>query len=146
MTAADTLVVVTGYRAYRYPHAVWKNLNALYVKLGPFTLYHGACTPRGSEEMVGADRFADDWADMVPDVEVRRFKADWALYDNAAGPIRNRLMVSTGVLMFPRERIHGLAFPGLDSRGTWNCVKIMKEFGIKPDVWDYARVREELPI
>lgn len=147
MTAADRLVVVTGYRRYMYPHAVWQNLNALYIKHGPFTLFHGACVDRETGEMIGADRFADEWGEMVPAVDVQRFPADWDRDGRkAAGPIRNRRMVSAGVMQFPRERIHGLAFPGPDSRGTWNCVKIMRDFGIEPDVWDYARVREELPV
>lgn len=135
------LVIVTGFRDYAYPRVVWTQLSTLYVKLGPFALFHGACKDKRTGEMVGADRFADDWAQTQPDIRVTPFPADWDRHPQDGGPVRNRRMVSLGVAQFPVEHIHGLAFPAPKSRGTWNCVKIMRDFGIEPDVWDYARVR-----
>lgn len=135
------LVIVTGGRSHAYPGIVHSNLSALYVKLGPFTLFHGACRDKKTGEMIGADRYADDWGSTAPDVTVRPFEADWDRYRKSAGPIRNRWMVSEGVRQFPREMIHGLAFPEPGSKGTVNCIEVMEEFGIDPDVWDYDRIR-----
>lgn len=138
------LVVVTGYRHYAYPTIVRMTLDTLYVKHGPFILFHGACRDKLTGEMVGADQYADDWGQRCPDVEVVPFEADWHEHGDPAGPIRNRLMVETAVRRVPVANIHGLAFPGPGSRGTWNCVKVMRDHGIEPDVWGYARVRSWL--
>lgn len=135
------IVAVTGYRDYAYPRVVWMTLSALYVKIGPFTLFHGACEDKLTGEMVGADRFADDWAHTNPDVRIEPYPADWDQFPHDAGPLRNRQMVYEATQRLPVERIHGLAFPGPRSRGTWHCVKIMRDFGIEPDIWNYARVR-----
>ncbi len=140
------LVVVTGARDYPevYRRIVDANLNTLYVKYGVFTLFHGACRDKRTGEMVGADRYADDWAQTVPGLEPDRFEAQWTRHGYAAGPSRNRAMVSEAVRRVPRENIHGLAFPGPRSRGTWGCVSIMKEFHIEVDVWGVTRAREWL--
>lgn len=137
----NRLVIVTGGRTYAYPDVVRSRLNAIYVKHGGFTLFHGACLDKETGELTGADAYADEWGNSVPDVTVERFPADWDRWRRRAGPIRNRRMVKTGIQRFPREVIHGLAFPEPSSRGTVNCVMIMREFGIEPDVWDYTRVR-----
>lgn len=138
------LVIVTGGRDYPYPRIVHANLNTLYVRHGKFRLFHGACRKKSTGEMIGADRYADDWAQTVPGLEPERFEADWDRHGDDAGPIRNRKMVVTAVRSVPRERIHGLAFPSPGSRGTWNCVRHMRDFGIEPDVWRIARVRDWL--
>lgn len=135
------LALVTGGRTYPYRDIVHMTLNAVYVRHGPLLLFHGACKKKGTDELTGADRWADEWGQSIPDVEVVPFPADWHRYDNAAGPIRNRSMVTAAVQRVPLERIHALAFPEPGSRGTGNCVMIMKEFGIKPEIWDYAQVR-----
>ena len=49
------------------------------------------------------------------------FKADWDEYGKAAGPIRNKEMLSHGPGIL-------IAFPG--GRGTENCVKQAKELGL----------------
>lgn len=136
------LVVVTGGRDYAYPQIVRMNLNALYVQYSGFILFHGACRDKDTGEMVGADRYADDWGQPIADVEVVPFEADWDSYGNAAGPIRNLDMVKTAVQRVPVVHIHGLAFPSPRSRGTHNCVRVMRDFGIDPVVWNYARVRD----
>lgn len=141
---AERVVVVTGGRDFLYPDIVRMNLSSLYVQHGGFTLFHGACRDKRTGEMVGADRFADDWGQPIPDVEVKRFEADWALHGYRAGPIRNRQMVAEAVRRVPREMIHGLAFPTPRSRGTWGCVKEMSRFHIEPDVWDYPRIKDWL--
>jgi hypothetical protein len=139
------IVIVTGWRDY--PQALRRivdaNLNSIYVRYGNFVLLHGACTKRGSDEMVGADRYADDWAQTVLGIDLRRRPADWSL-GNRGGPIRNRQMVREAMQLAPVDRIHGLAFPGPGSRGTIDCIGVMKAFGIEVDVWDVTKARQWL--
>lgn len=138
------LAIVTGGRTYAYPQIVSMRLNSLFAVHGSFVLFHGACTPRGSKEMTGADRYAHEWALTQPGVEVVPFRADWDRYDNAAGPIRNELMVKTAIERVGARHIQGLAFPEPGSRGTYNCRRIMLENDIVVDTWNYARVRQWL--
>lgn len=140
----DLIVIVTGARDYPYPAVVHGQLYDIRIQRGPFLLFHGACTPRGSKEMVGADRYADDWGRAEPGVEVRPFEADWASLDNAAGPIRNGEMIKAALKLLPPDQVLGLAFPGPRSRGTWDCVGKMKAAHIACDEWDIRRSREWL--
>jgi hypothetical protein len=137
------VVIVTGGRdcPISTRRVVNATLNSLYVAHGPFILFHGACKPRGCDEMVGADRYADDWAQTAFGTDLRRRPADWVRHGNEAGPIRNGAMVREAVREAPVERIHGLAFPMPRSRGTWNCVRRMEEFHIEVAVWDNRRVQ-----
>lgn len=60
------------------------------------TIIHGGAT--------GADQFADDWA-VTYWKEILVYPARWDIYGNAAGPIRNQLMLDEGkpdlVVAFP---------------------------------------------
>ncbi len=47
----------------------------------------------------------------------RRFPADWTTFGNAAGPIRNQQMLDENDVDLV------LAFPGPESRGTWDMVE-----------------------
>ena len=49
--------------------------------------------------------------------------ADWNTHGKAAGPIRNAEMVALGADQC-------IAFPGENSRGTWDCVTKAKNAGI----------------
>lgn len=140
------VVIVTGGRNYpsRLRPVIEMNLNSLCALHGRFILFHGACQPRNSNEMTGADRYADDWAQTAPGIDLRRRPADWDRHDNAAGPIRNQDMVHEALGLAPVEHVHGLAFPEAGSRGTWNCVGYMKQFLIPVDVWDIQRAEEWL--
>ena len=68
----------------------------------------------------GADRMANQWA-RSRGHKAEVYRADWNRYGNAAGPIRNKEMLDTGVDMV-------IAFPG--DRGTANMVKIAREAGV----------------
>lgn len=140
------VVIVTGGRdcPEELRPVVCSNLQDYYTRYGPFILFHGACQPRGSDEMTGADRYADDWAQTVPGIDLRRRPADWDRYHNQAGPLRNLGMVHEAVQLAPAERIHGLAFPTPRSRGTWNCVRHMKDFHIEVDIWNTRRAHQWL--
>ncbi len=137
------IVIVTGGRDYpeQLRPVVCNQLRDCYVLYGPFILFHGACTRRGSDEMTGADRYADDWAQTAPGVDLRRRPANWTAFGLSAGPIRNEDMVREALSLAPPERIHGLAFPEPGSRGTWNCVGHMRGAGIHVEEWDFARAR-----
>lgn len=140
------VVIVTGGRDYpeELRPVVYGQLDSLHQLHGDFVLFHGACTPRGSDEMTGADRYADDWAQLHPGVILMRRPAKWTLFGNDAGPIRNLAMVKEAVQLAPPEGVRGLAFPDLQSRGTWNCVRAMKDHDIEPEVFSPKRAREWL--
>lgn len=140
----DLIVIVTGARDYPYPGVVHTQLDTIRIQRGPFLLFHGACKRKGSDEMVGADRYADDWGRAEPGIEVRPFEADWDRLGNAAGPLRNGEMIRAALRLLPPDQILGLAFPGPRSRGTWDCVKKMRDAHISPDVWDVRRSQEWL--
>lgn len=138
---ARHLVIVTGGRRHAYPDFVRHHLNAIYVELGGFLLFHGACRDKETGEMTGVDKYADEWGNSVHDVDVRPFEADWDRWGDRAGLIRNDDMVGTGARLYPLDRIHGLAFPQPGSRGTMNCAAIMRRYGITPKVWTYTDIR-----
>lgn len=56
-------------------------------------------------------------------IHVEVYRADWAKYGRAAGPIRNRLIVDNIDILY--------AFPG--GRGTTNCIETATRLGIP--VW-----------
>lgn len=140
------VVIVTGGRSYpeELRPVVYSNLRDQYILHGPFVLFHGACQPRGSSEMTGADRYADDWAQIHPDVDLRPRPADWDARGDQAGPARNWSMVQEALTLAPASRILGLAFPEPGSRGTWNCVRHMKDAYIHVEEWNFRRAREWL--
>lgn len=78
------------------------------------TIIHGACRS-------GADLWADEWA-VVNWTQIEEYPADWAKYGRAAGPIRNRRMISEG------KPDLVLAFPG--GRGTSDMVRRAELAGI----------------
>jgi hypothetical protein len=129
------IVVVTGWRHWRYPVAVYAALDMLYVHYGPFKLFHGECRDKRTKEMIGADRDADYWGNRTAGIEVRSFPADWDRFGDDAGPIRNRDMVQTAVAEVGSDRVRGLAFPGPDSRGTRNAMKCMRDFHVDYTEW-----------
>lgn len=144
--SAPHVVIVTGGPSYpvRLRPVLDAQLNDLYVRHGNFVLFHGACQPLGSNEMTGADRYADDWAQAVPGIDLRRRPADWDRYVERAGPIRNRGMVVEARQLAPPPLIHGLAFPEPASRGTLDCIKHMHAAGIEVDEWGVERAENWL--
>lgn len=71
----------------------------------------------------GADLIADEWA-VVNWVPIDEHKADWNKYGRAAGPIRNKQMLDTGVDVV-------IAFPRGEARGTRHMMKIAREAGVE---------------
>jgi hypothetical protein len=81
----------------------------------------------------GADSVAKWWA-AAHDVEQRVYPAQWNIYGNAAGPIRNQQMLDKEHLdEAPIERV--LAFPTKESKGTWDMVKRAEAAGIRVTIY-----------
>ena len=106
-------LLVCGGRDYSDHEALFDTLDN-YHAVKPITvLIHGAAR--------GADMLSQSWADQRA-VETIQFPAKWNRDGKAAGPIRNKLMLTEGKPDFV------LAFPG--GRGTANMVKQAKAAGI----------------
>ena len=116
---AEFKVLVTGGRYYDNREKLFKVLDqaleAATLSGRPFTLVHGGAR--------GADALAGLWASMRQDsVTVRVYKADWDTHGKAAGPIRNKKMLTN-------ESPHVIiAFKG--GNGTAHMMKIGRESGV----------------
>lgn len=71
----------------------------------------------------GADTLAKEWA-ATNDVPFEEYRADWTKYGRAAGPIRNKQMLETGIDLV-------VAFPRGEARGTRHMMKIAREAGVE---------------
>jgi hypothetical protein len=72
----------------------------------------------------GVDRIAELWAKKQEGARNSSYPADWRKYGKAAGPIRNTQMVKEA------RADRCLAFPGIRSRGTWDCLEKAAKAGI----------------
>ena len=64
---------------------------------------------------------------LLPEAVI--FKADWAEYSKAAGPMRNRAMIDFAVS--DRDMVTMLAFPhALKGSGTWDCIRRASRSGV----------------
>jgi hypothetical protein len=125
-------VLVTGSRDYPWRAAVNLGLTESWSRLGrPIRVVHGACTDKRTGKLIGADRYADDWAreHEVAGIEVERHPADWARLGKAAGPIRNGGMVDLGAVI-----CLGFPHPEKASTGTRGCMELAEKAGIP--VWE----------
>ena len=76
----------------------------------------------------GADALAREWAqNNVIDHVPGGFKADWNKYGAAAGPIRNKEMLNSGINLL-------IAFPG--GRGTANMTEICRKANVLVRVYN----------
>lgn len=94
--------LVCGGRFYSDRETVVKVLDGMQVSL----LIHGGCS--------GADTLAKEWAESRG-IQHQSFPANWTLYGNSAGPIRNQQMLDEG------KPDVVVAFPG--NKGTADMVK-----------------------
>jgi hypothetical protein len=106
-------VLVCGGRTYNNKALVYSELDALRAKYGWLTIIEGDAT--------GADWLARAWCRerFHGCVEVA---ANWQRDKNAAGPIRNQLMLDMG------KPDMGLAFPG--GPGTADMVRRLRAAGV----------------
>jgi len=116
-------VLVTGSRRWEDPDvivqaldAVWNEVSSMY----ELTVVHGNCP-------TGADRFASLWADKMAalghPVHNERHDPQWHVHGNAAGPLRNSLMVNKGADVC-------LAFILDHSTGATDCAQKARAAGI----------------
>lgn len=123
-------VIVTGSRHLHDPTPVVQALRELAGQHTALTVVHGDCSS-------GADRHAARWCRTEGSthptcvVVEEPHPANWQSHGNAAGPIRNRAMVSLGADLV-------LAFPVGDSRGTRHCMRTAAAAGIPVKEWQLA--------
>lgn len=114
-------VLVCGGRQYWDVQHVYNTLTDIDDKRGPITcIIHGGAG--------GADHHGMMWGQLVAHtakrkIAVRGFTADWGRYGDAAGPIRNALMLEDG------KPDLVVAFPG--GKGTASMVKLAKYAGVE---------------
>lgn len=99
------IIIVTGSRKADSESArqlVFKTLDELHRATPIKELKHGGAK--------GFDSFAHEWA-MKNKILTRVFQADWKMYGDSAGPLRNAMMARSGADLC-------IAFPGGD--GTKN--------------------------
>lgn len=104
-------IAVTGGRNFNDEQMVRNAFNLIRLSRSD-TLVHGACS--------GADALCARIAGNAG-VPVEAHPADWKAYGRAAGPIRNRQMLESGIDLL-------IAFPG--GRGTDNCASLAGKMGI----------------
>lgn len=111
-------LMVTGSRHWDDPFLLWSVLDVFTKyplrRKEKVTLVHGGC-------LRGADFYANEWAENMP-VRIKVYPAQWNLWGNAAGPIRNEEMIYENP-----DTDYVLAFPLGDSAGTRNCMDIASE-------------------
>lgn len=91
--AADVKIIVTGGRRYADRAAAFAALDKAHSK-NPITLViHGACHPKDSIQLSGADRWAQEWA-MEREIPYLGMPAKWTTEGDAAGPLRNGRMAA----------------------------------------------------
>lgn len=115
-------IIFTGTRHLKDDAIIRDALNALGVtrlNLSEITFVHGAAP--GVDSLV--DVIGREWG-----ARLEVYPAQWAKHGNAAGPIRNRLMVSKGADVC-------LAFPDPMSIGTADCIEAAWRAGIKTLVY-----------
>jgi hypothetical protein len=109
-------IIVTGARDCSDPCVVSAVLDHATAGHEQITVVHGAC------HLGGADAYVQQWADDRGAVVERYPAADFGSWPEC-GPKRNQHMVDLGADLC-------LAFPGVRSRGTWDCVRRAKRAGI----------------
>ena len=55
-------LIVTGGRDYRDRAAAFRTLDKIHAKTPITLVVHGACMKKGTIELCGADRWAEEWA------------------------------------------------------------------------------------
>lgn len=116
------VAIVTGSRDWLDQDAVWGALEDRLAEnqfsVRDFYVVHGGCP-------TGADAMAQAWVDYKYDPHIIgiTYPADWDRLGRAAGPARNKLMISRGADVV-------LAFIRNNSSGTSGCVRLAEKAGI----------------
>lgn len=123
-------LIVTGSQDYHDRGQVWHVLNGLYNKYGSVLVVHGAC-PRGGDWH--AELWAENGRRHGQPVDSEPWPANWRLYGDGAGPVRNKAMVKAGGDLL----VAFFAPPPALNEGTAGCVELARTAGIK--VVEYGR-------
>lgn len=121
-------LIVTGARAVS-PDRADEVRAALRRHLAPHTHYRNKCDVYVGDAP-GVDAIARGMFEHVPNVRLHVFEASWKQHGRAAGPIRNQEMVDYARSGHVIGMLEYMAFPGPQSRGTWDCIKRMADAGI----------------
>ena len=121
------IALVTGGRDFRDKDMLFAIMDRIHAERGIDMVVHGDAGryklyARRPIALDGADALAGRWADERGIAQVK-FPANWNGRGDAAGMIRNRLMLDT---IKPDLCI---AFPG--GRGTSNMMRIAREAGVE---------------
>lgn len=110
-------ILITGSRK-------WTDYTTIFNALEKYNHNHTANDPVIviSGNAKGADTLAEKAARNLK-YRLELYPADWNKYGKAAGMIRNRQMIQTGIDIC-------LAFPTKESIGTWGCMREAKKAGI----------------
>lgn len=125
----DYRVLVTGDRKWSDPKMIDIVLKAV-AELRPFdniVVVHGAAR--------GADTYADVVA-RARGYRVEKYPADWEQYGRAAGPIRNKQMLDTGINLVVafHDKIE-------QSKGTKHMIDIAVKAGVKVALFKHEHKR-----
>lgn len=121
--ASGHVVIICGGRDYQDRERAFAALDRAHAHRTITLLVHGACLDLKTGDLLGADRWADEWA-SENGIALERHPADWQTWGKAAGPMRNKQMAEAGA--------HGcIAFPG--GTGTANMCRHAQREGIP--VW-----------
>lgn len=112
-------VLVCGGRHYQDREKVFEVLDQLHAEREFTTVIEG--------EARGADTLAKTWA-MLRSVMVEPYPANWTEFGKAAGPIRNRQMLTEGK---PELVVAFFDVPYDESRGTRNMVEQSRKAGLE---------------
>lgn len=116
-------VLVCGDRKWKDWKYIEATLDIINIEKGIYVLIEG--------EAKGADSFARNWANSRG-VKCEAYPAEWARYRHAAGPIRNKQMLTEGkpelVIAF-HEDIE-------NSKGTKNMVELAKAANVPVMVFE----------
>jgi len=99
-------VLVFGGRDYKNVSLIYNVLDSFHERHSITTIIEGGAT--------GVDSHAASWA-LSHNIPVDTFLAEWNIYGKAAGPIRNRKMITEG------KPDYAIAFPG--GRGTADMIR-----------------------
>jgi SLOG family YspA-like protein len=142
----EMIIAVTGWRR-------WKDAEFIENELERY-VFPGVIVRLG--DMSGADAIVWEWC-RKQGVEYRRYRADWHQYGKAAGPIRNRTMLTRewftadpsglGEQAFRERKANMLlAFPEPEvmpraGSGSWDCIGAAVSLGISLVVPGYPASR-----
>jgi len=108
----------------------WSNRTYIFEKLQQYHADHVIdCIIEGGA--TGADRCANEWA-TANNIAINTFNADWKTHGKAAGPIRNRQMLTEG----KPDIVIAFAVDLLTSPGTANMIATARKAGVNCIIWN----------